>query len=105
MGRDRIHEGRRQINLGLFLRRAYRRNYRRASAGGRETRDSVIYLLARVFGKRGLWAVGGTHQRSISPKTISCEPMMATTSANIWPSTISLSAARCAKLGARHLSR
>ena len=43
--------------------------------------------------------------RSISPKTMSCVPITATTSAIMWPRTISSSEARCAKPGARHLTR
>src|SRR5205823_13260115 len=38
--------------------------------------------------------------RSISPKTMSCVPMIATASASMWPRAISSSAARCAKAGA-----
>src|SRR5208283_2573646 len=43
--------------------------------------------------------------RSISPNTMSCVPMMATTSAIMWPRAISSSAARCAKPAARIFSR
>src|SRR5690606_38337799 len=43
---------------------------------------------------------GGAH-RSISPKTMSMVPMMATASASMWPRAISSSAARWAKPGAR----
>ena len=39
--------------------------------------------------------VDGKHQRSILPKTMSCVPMMATTSAIMCPRDISSSAARC----------
>src|SRR4051812_10880463 len=44
-------------------------------------------------------------QRSISPKTMSCVPMIATASAIMWPRAISSSAARCGKPGARSLRR
>src|SRR5689334_8540762 len=43
--------------------------------------------------------------RSISPKTMSCVPMIATTSAIMCPRDISSSAARCGKPAARSLSR
>src|SRR5690349_1209375 len=43
--------------------------------------------------------------RSISPKTMSCVPMIATASASMWPRAISSSAARCAKAGARSFMR
>src|SRR4029079_3015339 len=43
--------------------------------------------------------------RSISPNTISCEPMIATTSAIMWPRDISSSAARCGKPAARIFMR
>ena len=43
--------------------------------------------------------------RSISPNTMSCVPMIATTSAIMWPRAISSSAARCAKPGARIFRR
>src|SRR6202158_4385330 len=43
--------------------------------------------------------------RSISPKTMSCVPMIATTSAIMCPRDISSSAARCGKPAARILSR
>src|SRR5207237_9717042 len=42
---------------------------------------------------------------SISPKTMSCVPMMATASAIMWPRAISSSAARWGKPGARSLRR
>ncbi len=45
------------------------------------------------------------HQRSISPNTMSMVPMIATTSASMWPRAISSMAARCTKPGARTLSR
>src|SRR5438105_7199499 len=44
-------------------------------------------------------------QRSISPKTMSWVPMIATASAIMWPRAISSSAARCGKPGARNFSR
>src|SRR6516164_7289339 len=43
--------------------------------------------------------------RSISPKTMSCVPMIATTSAIMCPRDISSSAERCAKPAARSLMR
>ncbi len=46
-----------------------------------------------------------SRQRSISPRTISIDPMVATTSAIIWPSTILGSALRLAKLGVLTLKR
>ena len=45
------------------------------------------------------------HQRSTSPKTMSCVPRMVTTSAIMWPRTISSSAAIWAKPGARIFMR
>ena len=44
-------------------------------------------------------------QRSISPNTMSCVPMIVTASAIMWPRAISSSAARCAKPGARIFRR
>src|SRR5882672_6506053 len=103
--RDRVHERRSQIPLILLLRRAQRRDHRRALAAGRETCHPEVNLLARGLAKRGFGNGCRIHQRSISPKTTSCVPMTATTSASMCPSTISLSEARWAKPGARHLRR
>ena len=58
--------------------------------------DFPVYFLDRICGE---------HQRSISPKTMSCVPMMATASASMWPRAISSSAARCGKPGARIFRR
>ena len=60
--------------------------FRRESEGG------------RLFGRD---RTGG--HRSISPKTISNEPMIATVSASIWPRDMASMAARKAKPGARIL--
>src|SRR5215831_16175103 len=44
-----------------------------------------------------------TSYRSISPKTISSDPMIADTSANMWPRVRKSMACRCANEGARIL--
>src|SRR5690606_39217127 len=43
------------------------------------------------------------HYRSISPNTMSCVPMTATTSASRWPLVMNSSDCRCANTGARIL--
>ena len=85
-----------------------------------QTRDnSRLFLVSRVFGKLAIKAglnIGrkslpsyGLHMcgvhRSISPKTISKVPMMATVSEIICPRVISSMADKCANPGARIFKR
>src|SRR3984957_835350 len=92
----RVHERRREVAVVLVLHGVQRRDHRRALAIGREFRNPAVDLLAYVLREA---------HRSISPNTMSWVPITATTSASMWPRTISSSAARCAKPGARTLSR
>ena len=59
--------------------------------------DRRLFLVGGVLGDLAsefIEGVCGKHQRSISPKTISWEPMIVTTSASMWPRTISSIPAR-----------
>ena len=74
---------------------------------GKAGHHGRLLLLGRVLGyfaRKSRFGRFGNH-RSISPNTISMVPMMATTSASMWPRAISSSVARCAKPGARIFSR
>src|SRR5579883_1614739 len=109
----RIHQLRREIPLVLLLGGAQRRDARGALPAGRKLRDPMIDLAPGVLGegrcgrgaRAGRLCLDLVAQRSISPKTMSCVPITATTSASMWPRTISSSAARCANPGARHFTR
>src|SRR6185312_9757759 len=113
VGRHGIHQLRCQIAVVLLLCGAQRRDAGGALSAGRKLGDPVVDLPARVLGERRCGAGAGAGglgvrlvaQRSISPKTMSCVPITATTSAIMWPRIISSSAARCANPGARHLRR
>src|SRR3954470_11602353 len=83
-----------------------------ALCDGQGRHHGRLTLICRIFGERLVdererfrrqhhWRV----HRSTSPNTMSCVPITATTSASMCPRTISSSAARCAKPGARILSR
>src|SRR6185295_7711941 len=61
---------------------------------------AVDHALPDLSGRLGFAA-----HRSISPKTMSMVPMMATTSAIMWPRAISSMAERCGKPAARILRR
>src|SRR5271169_2728326 len=73
-----------------------------------DMRPRPIQVLRREIETRGLLEFGnldrGTH-RSISPKTISIDPMIATTSASIWPRVMKSVACRKAKPGDLILQR
>src|SRR5579871_193470 len=103
VARDRVHELGRQVAAVLVLRGPERRQHRRALAVRRKLREPRVDLVARVLAERRCLACL-TH-RSISPKTMSRVPMTATTSASMWPRTISSIAARCGKPGARAFRR
>src|SRR5438445_12779900 len=62
-------------------------------------------VLQRGGAKRfpALRCLGSNAHRSISPNTISSDPMMAETSASMWPRVRKSIAERCAKEGARIL--
>src|SRR5690606_18873302 len=84
--RDGRHDLRREVAVILVLRRVQRADDRRALPARRKLRDPAVDLLAHVRGEHGgRRAGGGIAHRSISPKTMSCVPMTATTSASIWP--------------------
>ena len=71
----------------------------------RELRDPMIDFLAHVLRQLAGCRLRVAAHRSISPNTMSHVPITATTSASMWPRTISSSAARCGKPGARIFSR
>src|SRR6185295_18086840 len=90
----------------LLLHDAQRRHHGRALAIRRILRDPGVDLGADLG--REQVARFGLHlrvHRSISPNTMSCVPMIATTSASMWPRAISSSEARCGKPGARSFKR
>src|SRR5690606_31683447 len=70
---------------------------------GRAARGARI--VPRRADRRRAGAAAFLAHRSISPNTMSCVPMTATTSASMWPTTISFSAARCGKPAARTFTR
>src|SRR5690606_19960521 len=102
-----LHELRREPAAVLALHDRERCEQRRALAVRRKLRDPAVDLGARTGGEAlGRLRFGlRTHQRSISPNTMSCVPMIATRSAIMWPRAISSSAARCANPGARIFTR
>src|SRR6185312_1215120 len=108
-----IHQLRRQVAMVLLLRGAQRGNARGTLSAGWKLGDPVVDLSPGMLGERrvgtgagaGSVSLGLVAQRSISPKTMSCVPITATTSASMWPRTISSSAARCGNPGARPFSR
>src|SRR5690606_3478470 len=107
--RDRVHQRLREISAVLVLHRVQRRDHGRALPARGKLRDPAIDLLAHVLGEHRLAffrsrCVSVAH-RSISPNTMSCVPITATTSASMCPCTISFIAARCANPGARTLTR
>ena len=83
-----VHERHRQPAV-FFLAYAQCRHHGRRLAFGWIFRDFTLDLVERFFGKHNDY-------RSISPNTMSWVPMIATTSASMWPRDISPSAARCA---------
>ena len=102
---DGRHELRRQDNRRSRAARRAARRSRPSAAGLRETsRPSGRSPRARAPTACRVRRRVLAH-RSISPNTMSCVPMTATTSASMWPTTISFSDARCGKPGARTLSR
>src|SRR5690606_2603874 len=121
---------RRQITAILVLHRVQGRNHGRTLPALRKPRDPAVDFVAHVRGQLRLPAVvprrrRGTAaarplarrvsrrplprrlaaHRSISPDAMAGGPITATTSASMWPATISFIEARCAKPGARTLSR
>src|SRR5438270_10195279 len=96
--RNRVHDGGGEKSVVLMLCRVQRRDHRRALPIGRKLRDPAIDFLAPVLRQFDA-------HRSISPNTMSWVPMTATTSASMWPRTISSRAARWANPGARTLRR
>src|SRR5690606_29294891 len=106
--RDRVHQRLREEPM-LVLHRVQRRDHGRALPPLGELRDPTVDLFAYVLGEHGLarfrsCRVSVAH-RSISPNTMSCVPITATTSASMCPCTISFIAARWGKPGARTLTR
>src|SRR4029450_4339852 len=101
---DRVHQCRREVAAVLVLDDAQRRDDRGALAADGELRHPAIDLFARVRRQPTVHG-GGPAQRSISPNTMSCVPMTATTSASMCPRTISSIDDRCAKPGARTFRR
>ena len=120
---DEVHRLRREPAL-FVLRDRERRHHRRLLVLGRVLGDLAIDFLQCVSTQQRFgppltrvslrstpgYPLPGTHlwcmhQRSISPNTMSCVPMIATTSAIMCPRDISSSAARCGKPGARILRR
>ncbi len=108
--RHEVHRFRGEPAL-LVLRDRERRHDRRLLLVGRILRDLAVDLPERSVGKharccaRARLRVGRGAHRSISPNTMSCVPMIATTSAIMCPRDISSSAARCGKPGARIFMR
>src|SRR5690606_2094800 len=107
--RNRVHQRLREISAVLVLDRMQRRDHGRALPPLRELRDPAVDLLAHVLREHCLarfrsCRVSVAH-RSISPNTMSCVPITATTSASMCPCTISFIEARCGKPGARTLTR
>ena len=79
----------------LVLRSMQGRNDGRTLPAFRKLGDPMIDFFANMCGERHstiarcrIFSPVFAH-RSISPNTISCVPMTATTSASIWPATIS----------------
>src|SRR5262245_28786780 len=101
---DGHHELGRQKAAVLVLRRVQRGNHGATLSPFRELRDPVVDFLADM-GRQRAGRSGVLAHRSISPKTMSWVPITATTSASMWPTTISFKAARCGKPGARTFSR
>src|SRR5690606_3694792 len=101
----RVHQVGREKTVVLLLREAQRREHRRALAAFGESRHPLIDLVAGVLAEQRRLATGLGAHRSTSPNTMSWVPITATTSASMWPSTISASADRCAKPGARQCNR
>ena len=91
--RDGVHQIGRQEALVLLLHEPQRRERCRTLPTRRETTDPAVYLMAGVrVEQRDLRAVARDEllavaradaHRSISPKTMSCVPMTATTSDNM----------------------
>src|SRR5260221_14604127 len=107
----RVHGGAWQPIAALALREVEQRQHRARLAAGRifgDMRLGLGEILRRVGKARGLrdrGAVGVCAHRSILPKTMSIEPMMATTSASKWPFDMKSTPCRKAKSGARILQR
>ena len=59
-------------------------------------KDDAVNAWCMPGGKIVVFKCSGTHQRSISPNTMSCVPIIATTSASMWPRAISSIADKCA---------
>src|SRR5690606_26508780 len=94
----------------LLLHPPQERNHRRALPPGGAVDDRCLHpllILGREGKRLGLLGVKTTdsHQRSISPNTMSREPRIADTSASMCPLERKSMAARWAKLGARILQR
>src|SRR5438067_12659154 len=71
-----------------------------------DTRPTSLELVAPgIVRELVLVQVHHVLQRSTSPKTMSCVPMIATSSAIMWPRAISSSAERWAKPGAPSFRR
>src|SRR5690606_14922614 len=101
----RIHQVGGEVAVVLLLREAQPRQHGRTLAPFGEARHPFIDLVAGVLVEQGRLAGHGSAHRSTSPNTMSWVPITATTSASMWPSTISGSADRCAKPGARQCRR
>jgi hypothetical protein len=75
---------------------------------GIEAGEYLMHLDAAIAFPKELLAgseTGLAAQRSISPKTMSRDPRIAETSANMWPRLMKSIAARCGNPGARILQR
>src|SRR5690349_14563521 len=109
--RDMIHRGARQPVFVLALGEVEEREHRAGLTARRILRDDPLCrleVLRRELEMRGLCdrsSVVMVAHRSISPKTMSSEPMIATTSASMWPRDRKSSPCRKAKPGARILQR
>ena len=119
IGGDRVHQLLREVAVILVLGLAQRGQHRRAPLLRWVPCQPVVDLAPCVLAQHAARFVprhrlgdgqrGGVgrlgHQRSTSPNTTSRVPMIATTSASMWPAISSFMAERCTNPGARTLSR
>src|SRR6266436_5620564 len=109
--RDAIHRRPGQPSSMLALRQIQQRQHRARLTPSRVFGDVGFRPLEVLLGEieaRGLLELGGIGRRahrSISPNTMSIEPMIATTSASIWPRVMKSVAWRKAKPGDLILQR